>query len=139
MKKSYREASNILNVRSLVQGNEICFADQIQNINDKHVHIINKAKKYVEDNIGADIALTEVANHVALSANYFCNLFKQKTGNNLLDYIVSEKMEKARSYVITTNLKIYEIARLVGYNDSKYFCTVFKKFFHCNPTELRND
>ncbi|MFD2880943.1 helix-turn-helix transcriptional regulator [Paenibacillus rhizoplanae] len=52
--------------------------------------------------------------------------FKQITGENLSDYLTGLRVEKAKALLQNTNLRLSQIAELVGYEDEKYFSRVFK-------------
>lgn len=105
---------------------------------DKNFAVVLKAKEYISQNLHRDISMEEVSEAVELSPNYFSNIFKKKTGMRPGEYILGEKMEKARSCLLNTNLKVYEISEKMGFNDPKYFCTVFKKYFKMAPSEIKN-
>ena len=47
------------------------------------------------------------------------------------------RMTKAKELLLGTNLKLYEIADKVGYNDAKYFSRVFKEATGMLPAEYR--
>ncbi len=46
-------------------------------------------------------------------------------------------MNKAKEYLELGTLKTYEIAKLVGFNDEKYFSKVFKKICGFTPSEYK--
>jgi len=76
-----------------------------------------------------NLSLQMVADHIGLSRNYFSKVFKETMGVNFIDYITRLRVEKARSLYINTDMKIYEIAELVGYSDWHYLYSVYKKLF----------
>lgn len=137
LQDGYLKISKTLKEKFSVVEDFVFHADDLNTSKDKYIDIINKVKAYIAENIATDIALADVAEFVDLSPNYFCNIFKQKTGQNLMDYILEEKMKIAKAYLLSTNLKIYEVGEKVGYSDSKYFCTVFRKFFNKAPTDFK--
>lgn len=53
------------------------------------------------------------------------------------DYINKIRMEKAISFIVNTDMSITEVAEKVGFNNSRYFCTVFKKYTQETPTEYK--
>lgn len=48
-------------------------------------------------------------------------------------------MQKACELLCNTNLKIYEIAEMVGYTDSAYFSATFKKMLGVSPRQFREE
>lgn len=49
------------------------------------------------------------------------------------------RMQKACELLCNTNLKIYEIAEMVGYTDSAYFSATFKKMLGVSPRQFREE
>ena len=78
-----------------------------------------------------------MAEHVNLSVGYLGNYFKQKMGINFTDYLWNLRIEKAKELLLHSNEKIYRIAERVGYQNSQYFVTAFKKKVGLTPMEYR--
>lgn len=86
------------------------------------------ALDYIRDHLGdKDLSLQTVADRVGISRNYFSRIFKEVMGVNFIDYVTRLRVEKARSLYMNTDMKIYEIAELVGYSDWHYLYSVYKK------------
>lgn len=98
---------------------------------------INIAIKYITNNFKKSITLKDVAEEVFLSQNYFSELFKKETGEGFYDFLSNYRINKAKEILITTNLKIYEVAQMVGYNDSITFGRAFKKLTGVTPNNYR--
>ena len=92
---------------------------------------------YVQENLGRDLSLSEVAEYVNLSVGYLSNYFKVKMGTNFTDYLTQLRIEKAKELLMYTNEKIYRVAELVGYQNSQYFVTMFKRRTGVTPAEYR--
>jgi two-component system response regulator YesN len=135
----YEEAIRAIATFYMSSSDTIFLADDmLTETNEKNARVVEKAKAYIEEHLSKDISILEIAQYVGLSQNYFSNVFKQRSGKTLLDYIISKKMEVAYHYVTSTDLKIYEIAEHVGFQDAKYFNKVFKKYFNVVPSDLRH-
>ena len=85
----------------------------------------------------ADISLNAVAAQVNLSASHFSLLFGREVGEPFVEYLTRIRIEKARELLRTTRLNANEISYEVGYNNPRYFYSVFKKVAGCSPTEFR--
>ena len=70
-----------------------------------------------------------VAEKIGVSKNYFSKIFKESTGVKFVDYITKQRMEQARNLYLNSDLKIYEIAELVGYSDWHYLYNLYKKIY----------
>ncbi len=71
------------------------------------------------------------------SESYLCTFFKKITGNTLNDYITEVRIEKSKDLLKDRSLKIYEIAKKVGYDNENYFAKVFRKYENASPSEFR--
>ncbi|MEF2246306.1 response regulator transcription factor [Paenibacillus sp. IITD108] len=99
--------------------------------------LIAKAKEYIDGRYHHDLGIDEVSEYVGLSCSHFCVLFKQETGDTFLEYLTRLRVERACSILKYSDVKVYQIAPLVGYRDAKYFTQVFKKTMGMTPTEYR--
>ena len=100
--------------------------------------IINESITYIDRNYFRSLSLEELSNQVNLSPSYFSFLFKNVTGENYTEYLKKLRIKKAIEYLKETNMKIYEIANKVGFNDYKYFASQFKKTTGTSPGEYRD-
>jgi two-component system response regulator YesN len=99
--------------------------------------IITEIKQYVAENFDKNISLADLSNRFYLNLHYLSQLFKEKTGQNYLEYLTEVRMERTKELLTGTDLKIYEIAQLVGYSDPTHFSKVFERLIGCKPTEYR--
>ena len=99
--------------------------------------IIRKVKKVIQENLGQSITLSFLAECVNLNPQYLSSFFKESTGENLFTYVARKRIEKAQDLLVHSGLKIYEIAEISGYSDTKYFSYVFKKMTGMTPGECR--
>ncbi|MFJ7725175.1 response regulator [Neobacillus sp. NPDC097160] len=108
-----------------------------QKANQKNGNVIVDIEKYLQANFDRDVKLQEISDHFYISREYISRKFKQEFNVNISDYIVNIRMERAKSLLKNSQLKIYEIANMVGYQDDKYFRKVFKKVVGVTPNEYR--
>ncbi len=90
--------------------------------------IIEKAKKYIRQDLGGDVSLITVAESVFVSPNYLSFLFKE-SGENFKDYVVRVKMERARELIEEDKCTLNQAAGLLGYKDGRYLSRVYKKYW----------
>lgn len=94
--------------------------------------------RYIEQNYPSDLSLQEVAGKFQVSREYISRRFKQEHGINFSDYIVTVRIEKAKLLMQNPNLKLVQIADMVGFHDVKYFSKVFKKLTGRSPKDYRD-
>ncbi|WP_426452449.1 helix-turn-helix domain-containing protein [Paenibacillus sp. S-38] len=98
---------------------------------------IAEIKAYVEEHFHEPISLADLSARFYINPYYLSQLFKQKTGDTYLNYLVQIRMNKAKELLAMTDQKVYEICQAVGYSDSQYFSRLFEKSTGCKPSEYR--
>jgi Response regulator containing CheY-like receiver domain and AraC-type DNA-binding domain len=99
--------------------------------------LVDDIRRHIEENFAQDITLSEMANQYKISPGYLSLLFTERTGKNFIDYLTERRIKKAQELLKHTDMKIYEIAEAIGYNDSYYFSNCFKKVVGITPSEFR--
>lgn len=132
--KNVRNKLERLGKKQILSSEAADIATDVQQIKNTAVE---KAKMFINQNYMEEISLTDIANHVHMTPNYFCALFKTETNQNLFDYIINFRIEKAKALMKDESLKMYRIGEMVGYKDPKYFCKVFKKICGLSPSQYR--
>ncbi|MFC4302312.1 response regulator transcription factor [Cohnella boryungensis] len=98
---------------------------------------VQQLMDYIKANYGQPITLQQLSQHLYLSPNYLCSLFKQETGITIVDYIKQFRIEMAKQLLESSHLKVYEIAERVGFTSSSYLCRVFKEMTGININEYK--
>lgn len=99
--------------------------------------IIEKCKKYIENNYMNAISLESVAQKYCFNSSYFSNLFKNHTGSSFSKYLHLSRIKEAQSLLENTDESITEISIKVGFKDCAYFCRVFKRETGLSPLKYR--
>lgn len=93
---------------------------------------------YLEDNYSRDISLDELAEQTRLSKGYLCALFKKYTGQSIMHYLLTIRISHAKIFLIQySDKKVYEIARLCGFDSPSYFTKIFKRVTGITPEDYR--
>jgi two-component system response regulator YesN len=99
--------------------------------------IIDSIRHYLDHHYANEISLTSLSELFHINSAYLSETFKNHIGQNFSDYLVNLRMEKAQHFLKDKQLKIIDVANLVGFSSSGYFSTVFKKHFGQTPVEFR--
>ncbi|WP_248927591.1 response regulator [Paenibacillus hamazuiensis] len=99
---------------------------------------IQIALQYIRTHFHDNLSLEKVASIVYLNPIYFSQLFKQKTGTGYKDYVIQLRMERAKELLMSRDLRVADVAKLVGYDDIRHFTQVFRKKYNMTPTEYRS-
>lgn len=104
----------------------------------EHTHdLIGKVHHYIDQYLHEELSLTKLADLVYLSPPYFSRMYKQMTGQGLLEYINETRINRAKLLLKTTEKKIHEIATEVGLESAPYFTRLFRKKTGRTPQEYR--
>jgi AraC-like DNA-binding protein len=97
-----------------------------------------KILDYIHDNYKrADLSLNLIAEKFDFSVSYLSRLFKEQMECNFLEYLIGIRIKAAQELLISTSLKINEIAEEVGYTNSYSFNRIFKKHTGMTPGEYK--
>ncbi|MDZ7953076.1 AraC family transcriptional regulator [Nostoc sp. DedQUE09] len=88
---------------------------------------------YIHSYLDRPLHLAELAEIVGMSQYYFCRLFKQSMGVAPYQYVLGQRMEKAKELLQQRKYAIAEIALLVGCADQSRFTRHFKKYVGVTP------
>lgn len=114
-------------------------SQMIRKEEEKVSQIITQAKHYIEEHLMDDLSVASIASELYITPNYFSRLFKREMKEGCNEYIVRKRIEKAKSLLETTSMKVSRIAAIVGYRDTNYFSLAFKKHTGKSPTKYREE
>jgi two-component system response regulator YesN len=98
-----------------------------------------EVKAHIDHYYQDPISLETIAQHFFISKEHLSRSFKVFTGENMSDYMVRKRMEKAKELIVEQGLAIKHVAQMTGYADIAYFYRVFKKHYGFTPGQLRKD
>lgn len=99
--------------------------------------VIAEIKEYVASNYAGNVTLADLSARFFINPYYLSQLFKDKTGDTYLSYLLGVRMAKAKELLEQTDLRVYEICRMVGYADTNHFSKLFEKMSGSTPSEYR--
>lgn len=104
---------------------------------DKLHELLEAAKNYILENYYTDISLDDISNYVYISTSHFARAFKKHYGISPIQYLLSVRIQKAKTLLEETNRKIGDIAIDVGFSAQQRFNDIFKKQIGMSPSEYR--
>lgn len=97
--------------------------------------LVYLARQYIHKHYSEDISLKTVAEALEVSSGHISRIFLKEMDVSFVDYLNSYRIEQAKGHMKAGNLKIYEIAGKVGYNNVEHFTRVFKRYVGKSPKE----
>jgi len=99
---------------------------------------LRRAYDYVSSHLSGDISLGALAAAAEMSSYYFAKLFRATTGMSPHQYVVQQRLERAKILLRNPNMRIYEVGVRVGYVDPKHFRNIFHREVGVTPAEYRS-
>lgn len=100
--------------------------------------ITTNVLNYINNHFTQDLSLNNICHTMHYSVPYTSKLIKKETGMTFTDHLHKIRIQHACRFLANTDLKIKDIAIVVGFNDLKNFNKEFKKQIGCTPSEFRN-
>ncbi|WP_337102677.1 helix-turn-helix domain-containing protein [Paenibacillus sp. YIM B09110] len=100
-------------------------------------NIIEKVKDFVEEALHQNITLKEISNTLHFNCSYLGQKFKFQENMTFNEYLLQQRMEKAKMLLENTDLKVYEIASEIGYTEMDWFYKKFKAYTGVSANEYR--
>lgn len=102
-----------------------------------HERAIDRVLRYVKQYHTQSITLEEACKACACSLSQISHCFKRETGKSFREYLTDIRLADACTLLRYSKLGVTEIAYSVGFGDSNYFSSVFRKKYGCAPREYR--
>lgn len=84
-----------------------------------------------------ELSLKEIAGRLGFSVGHLSTLIKKELGMTFQEYVSEQRLAKAKLLLLTTEMKVYEVAESVGYDDVNYFSTRFKRRVGVTPRQYQ--
>ncbi len=98
---------------------------------------IERILSYMATNYTDNLTLTDIAKQEYLSVHYLSKLFKEKTGTNFHEHLISLRIGKAKRLLLGSNLSISRVGLDSGFPNAQSFNREFQKIFHEKPSVFR--
>jgi len=96
-----------------------------------------EAVRYIRHHFREDVALADVAKHIDMSQSWLTKRFNQECGQSIPQYLMDVRMEHAKKMLLETKMLVFEVANAVGFDNPRYFVSVFKKATGMTPKAYR--
>lgn len=92
---------------------------------------------FINKNFDTKISTSDVANHLNMTVNSFCRLFKRISDKPFMDYLNEFRIHNAVYLIECDGLTISEVMYKSGFSNSSYFTKQFRKYKVLSPSEYR--
>ncbi|ETT41835.1 AraC family transcriptional regulator [Paenibacillus sp. FSL H7-689] len=103
----------------------------------QYMNIARRMIRLIEERYDRELSLEACAAELNFHPVYLSRVFKKEAGVNFTEYLAEYRMEKAKTWLQTTNLKISEIAEKLNYTNPTAFIRTFRKITGTTPGKYR--
>ena len=102
------------------------------------VKLYDRIIAYLEEHYKEDIDYEEAAENIGISYSYMRRVVKEGGDISMVDYVNRLRIREAKKLLLTTDLKIPDIAGMVGYHNVQSLNRFFKKYEGTTPNGVRD-
>src|SRR4051795_1253229 len=100
---------------------------------------LKRVLDYIGENLANDVSLSELAAVVDMSPHYFAELFKKSMGRAPHQYIIMQRIERAKQDLCEPGRSVIEVGLGVGFQNPSHFARVFKKVVGISPSRFQSE
>lgn len=98
---------------------------------------VQQAIDYIHTHLDRDLSLVEIAEVINISPTYFASLFKRAIGTSPHQYVIQQRVEKAKEMLLKTDVTIADVALQVGFSSQSHLTQQFKRITGMTPKQIR--
>ncbi len=102
-------------------------------------HRLKRVLDYIADSLEGNISLSQLAAIAGMSPHYFSELFKQSTGHAPHNYVLVQRIERAKQKLRDPRRSIIDAGLDAGFQNSSHFARMFRKLVGTTPSKYRAD
>lgn len=100
-------------------------------------YAVQAIQEYISQNPEKDLSLGALSEKFRINPSYLSRIFHKETGTAISEFITTVRLVKAKALLIETDFRIYEVAKLSGFETPGYFTKVFNKVEKISPKNYR--
>ncbi len=98
---------------------------------------LKQVLNYIQDHLDEEITVDALATQVGMSQYYLCRLFKQSMGITPHQYLIGQRIERAKQLLKRKEVAIADIALECGFNNQSHFTQHFRQLTGNTPKKYR--
>lgn len=105
--------------------------------NNQTTQKILNITEYISNNYNTITCIDDITKEFYLDKSYLCRKFKEVTGHTIHDFLNIKRIQQSQILLQNEDLKINDIAKLVGYNSASTYIKTYNKYQNMSPLKYR--
>jgi AraC family transcriptional regulator len=98
---------------------------------------LKRVESYIDAHLAEPMRLADLAQAAGLTRMHFAAQFRSATGLRPHEYVLRQRIERAKTLLIDSEMALVAIALAVGFQTQAHFTTVFRRFALTTPHQWR--
>lgn len=99
---------------------------------------LKQAIAYIQDHLAQELSLNAIADDLGMSRYYFCRQFKQSVGLSPHQYVIQQRVERAKQLLKRGGMSLSEVAITCGFTHQSHLHRHFKRLTGVTPRTFIN-
>lgn len=104
---------------------------------EEKASLAGQIKEYLDTNYRRKLTLKDLSQLFHIDSYYLVHIYKKNFEISPINYLIQRRMGEAMRLLATTNKKVWEIAKMVGYDNPNYFSILFTRVMGESPRKFR--
>lgn len=131
------QAEDLFSVKALFLSEITDIISWLNTENAQYTPVVRQIMAEVKKNFRNDMNLKTLAYKYHMNTSYLGQIFQKEVGCPFSQYLNNVRNDVAKRLILTTNMRINDVAKEVGYSDTSYFYRKFKQSYGVSPAAMR--
>ena len=132
------QAEDIFSIKAMFLAEITDIISWLNMENLQYTPVVRQIMAEVKNSYQNDMNLKTLAYKYHMNTSYLGQIFQKEVGCPFSQYLNNVRNSVAKKLILTTNMRINDIAREIGYSDTSYFYRKFKQSYGVSPAALRD-
>jgi AraC family transcriptional regulator len=99
--------------------------------------VLRRSIEFIQTHLEGNLRLSDLANEAKISSSHFIRGFRQSTGKTPYQYLLHQRIERARSLMRDLGTPLTQVALASGFADQHHLARVFRRITGVTPSSYR--
>jgi AraC family transcriptional regulator len=99
--------------------------------------VLRRSIEFIQTHLEGNLRLSDLANEAKISSSHFIRSFRQSTGKTPYQFLLHQRIERARTLMCDHRTPLTEVAIASGFADQHHLARVFRRITGVTPSSYR--